>query len=155
MSSPKNSVIAFAAKGRAPTWIGTCSACAMSLPSRSQIAVEKSRLELRICEGAKHRLAHLLDDRQEAMLDHRRDNRIDRDCHDIYSRRASGNGKPNSNGIAKPWNHCGRGGKWPTAATISATRLSRSGEPDLRRMLWTATLPSSRAAHPITRTPPP
>src|SRR5215471_21366247 len=50
MSPAKNSVIALAAKGRAPTWIGTCSACAISRPSRSQIAVEKSRLELRICE---------------------------------------------------------------------------------------------------------
>mgnify|MGYP003576780217 CR=1 FL=1 len=41
---------AFAAQGRAPTWIGTCSACAISRPLRSQIAVEKSRLEFRICE---------------------------------------------------------------------------------------------------------
>src|SRR5580704_4327634 len=50
MSPRKNSVIARAAKGSAPTWIGTCSAWAISLPSRSQMAVEKSRLELRICE---------------------------------------------------------------------------------------------------------
>ena len=50
MSPPKNSVTALAAKGSAPTWIGTCSAWAISRPSRSQIAVEKSRLELRICE---------------------------------------------------------------------------------------------------------
>ena len=50
MSPSKNSVTAFAAQGSAPTWIGTCSACAISRPLRSQIAVEKSRLELRIWE---------------------------------------------------------------------------------------------------------
>ena len=44
-----------------------------------------------------------------------------------YSRSASGKGKPNSNGMAMPWNHCGSGGKRPTAAIISATRLSMSG----------------------------
>ena len=79
MSPSKNSVIARAAKGSAPTWIGTCSAWAISLPSRSQIAVEKSRLELRICgiRGAQHRLAHLLDDREQAVLDDRDDDRID------------------------------------------------------------------------------
>jgi hypothetical protein len=34
----------------APTWIGTWSACATSRAWWSQIAVEKSRLELRIWE---------------------------------------------------------------------------------------------------------
>ena len=36
--------------GSAPTWIGTCSAWAINRPSGSQSAVEKSRLEFRICE---------------------------------------------------------------------------------------------------------
>jgi len=57
----------------------------------------------------------------------RGDDRIDRDCHGSHSRRASGKGKPNSKGMARPWNHWGRGGKWPTAVIISATRLSMSG----------------------------
>ena len=47
-------------------------------------------------------------------------------CHGSHSRRASGKGKPNSKGMARPWNHWGRGGKWPTAVIISATRLSMS-----------------------------
>src|SRR3984957_18336172 len=50
MSLPKKSRTDRAAQGSAPTWIGTCSAWAMRRPPRSQIAVEKSRLELRICE---------------------------------------------------------------------------------------------------------
>ena len=36
--------------GSAPTWIGTCSAWAIRRPSASHSAVEKSRLELMICE---------------------------------------------------------------------------------------------------------
>src|SRR6266567_3431293 len=45
------------AHGIAPTWIGTCSACATSRAPASQIAVEKSRLELRICEYAVRSMA--------------------------------------------------------------------------------------------------
>src|SRR2546428_13481583 len=45
------------AHGIAPTWIGTCSACATSRAPASQIAVEKSRLELRICEYAVRSIA--------------------------------------------------------------------------------------------------
>src|SRR5882724_1109772 len=50
MSPAKKSRTDRAAQGSAPTWIGTCSAWAMRRPSRSQMPVEKSRLELRICE---------------------------------------------------------------------------------------------------------
>src|SRR3989441_8994284 len=45
------------AHGIAPTWIGTCSACATSRAPAAQIAVEKSRLELRICEYAVRSIA--------------------------------------------------------------------------------------------------
>src|SRR5439155_661248 len=45
------------AHGIAPTWIGTCSACATSRALASQIAVEKSRLEFRICEYAVRSIA--------------------------------------------------------------------------------------------------
>ena len=38
------------AQGMAPTWMGTCSAWATRRAPWSQMAVEKSRLELRICE---------------------------------------------------------------------------------------------------------
>ena len=46
----KYSATALTAHGSAPTWMGTCSACAAKRPSPSKTAVEKSRLELRICE---------------------------------------------------------------------------------------------------------
>ena len=49
-SSLKKSRTARVAQGMAPTCTGTCSACAISRPLTSQIAVEKSRLELRIWE---------------------------------------------------------------------------------------------------------
>src|SRR5205085_12268803 len=103
--------------------------------------------------GATPRLGQRRDGRQGAMLDHPGDDRIDRNGHELCSRRASGKGKPNSNGMAKPWNHWGRGGKWPTAATISATRLSMSGQPELRRILRSATLPSSRTTNSTTTMP--
>src|SRR2546422_11616342 len=41
----------------APTWMGTCSAWATSRAWPSQMAVEKSRLELRICEYAVRSIA--------------------------------------------------------------------------------------------------
>ena len=49
-SSPNASHTASVAEGRAPTCTGMCSACATRRPVAPQIAVEKSRLELRICE---------------------------------------------------------------------------------------------------------
>ena len=68
-----------AAQGSAPTWIGTCSACAISRPSRSQIAGREiaARVEDLRIGGAQHRLAHLLDDRVQAMLDDRYGDGID------------------------------------------------------------------------------
>src|SRR6266571_6933660 len=45
------------AHGIAPTWMGTCSACATSRALASQSAVEKSRLEFRICEYAVRSIA--------------------------------------------------------------------------------------------------
>src|SRR5215475_7605769 len=43
--------------GSAPTGMGTCSACAARRPWPSKTAVEKSRLELRICEEAVRSMA--------------------------------------------------------------------------------------------------
>src|SRR2546423_1389754 len=55
--APKKSRTDSTAHGMAPTWIGTCSAWATSRAWPSQIAVEKSRLELRICEYAVRSIA--------------------------------------------------------------------------------------------------
>src|SRR5215831_11792038 len=55
--SLKNSAMEATAQGSAPTWIGTCSACAASRPWPSKTAVEKSRLEFRICEYAVRSIA--------------------------------------------------------------------------------------------------
>src|ERR1700761_9108183 len=49
-TSLKRSSTARVAQGSAPTWTGMWSACAISRDCTSQIASEKSRLELRICE---------------------------------------------------------------------------------------------------------
>ena len=49
-TSLKRSSTARVAHGKAPTWTGMWSACAISRDFTSQIASEKSRLELRICE---------------------------------------------------------------------------------------------------------
>src|SRR5437867_1248624 len=57
MRSLKASRTDSTAHGIAPTWIGTCSACAISRAWASQSAVEKSRLELRICEYAVRSMA--------------------------------------------------------------------------------------------------
>src|SRR5207244_9153040 len=55
--APKKSRTDSTAHGMAPTWIGTCSAWATRRAWPSQIAVEKSRLELRICEYAVRSIA--------------------------------------------------------------------------------------------------
>src|SRR5438034_8632421 len=57
MRSLKASRTDSTAHGIAPTWIGTCSACAISRAWASQSAVEKSRLELRIWEYAVRSMA--------------------------------------------------------------------------------------------------
>src|ERR1700743_3130172 len=49
-TSLKRASTARVAQGSAPTWTGMWSACAISRDCTSQIASEKSRLELRICE---------------------------------------------------------------------------------------------------------
>src|SRR6266850_481048 len=55
--SPKKSRTDSTAHGMAPTWIGTWSAWATSRARASQMAVEKSRLELRIWEYAVRSIA--------------------------------------------------------------------------------------------------
>src|SRR2546430_8848884 len=55
--APKKSRTDSTAHGMAPTWMGTCSAWATSRAWPSQMAVEKSRLELRICEYAVRSIA--------------------------------------------------------------------------------------------------
>src|SRR3546814_327655 len=57
MSPANASLTAFAAGCRAPTGTGICSAWATGGASAPQIAVEKSRLELRICENAVRSIA--------------------------------------------------------------------------------------------------
>ena len=51
MSSPNASIVEITDEGIAPTCTGMYSAWATSSPFASVIAVEKSRLELRICEN--------------------------------------------------------------------------------------------------------
>src|SRR3989440_8603359 len=55
--APKKSRTDSTAHGIAPTWIGTCSAWATRRAWPSQMAVEKSRLEFRICEYAVRSIA--------------------------------------------------------------------------------------------------
>ena len=50
MSSPKKSTTALAATGSALMWTGMPSPCAAIWQSASRITVEKSLLELRICD---------------------------------------------------------------------------------------------------------
>src|SRR5437879_9632700 len=77
--APKKSRTDSTAHGMAPTWIGTCSAWATSRAWPSQIAVEKSRLEVRICEYAVRSIASPLSptmaeqpgDRAEKVAGHR------------------------------------------------------------------------------------
>ena len=88
-----------------------------------------ARIENLRIGGAQHRLAHLGDDRQQPMLDHRDDDRVDARivpsrAHGCSS--ASGNLRVSSSCTALPWYHCGRGGNLPTARTISSMRWSIS-----------------------------
>src|SRR5437667_10758269 len=101
--------------------------------------------------GAQHCLAHLLDDRQEAMLNDGDGDGIDAVLHGSLQTRggtecgapagrsegprecagqrssASGNWIRKTRSRLVSWIHCGKGGKRPTAATIRSTWRSMSG----------------------------
>src|ERR1700757_1674265 len=59
-----------------------------------EIADRRRKIAARIEDlrigGAKHRFAHLFDDRQQAMLDDRGDDRVDRDGHEFTPARRRG-----------------------------------------------------------------
>src|SRR5260370_24351887 len=101
--------------------------------------------------GAQHRLAHLLDDREQAMLDDGDGDGIDAVLHGSLQARggaecgaaagrsegfpecagqrssASGNWMRKTRSNPDSWIHCGNGGKRPTAARMRSTWRPMAG----------------------------